>query len=133
MKDQMSNNYELFQHKIFKQMEDLPIIIHKYDALNAEEISSEDIWDFIKDIQELLKNTGIELNRMQDVNRSIVGDDVGNDQYDQGYDDIVFYLKPIADQVKGFDFKKERLKKIEEGQSHLMDYLLNYKDKLTGD
>lgn len=35
MKDQMSNNYELFQHKIFKQMEDLPIIIHKYDALNA--------------------------------------------------------------------------------------------------
>jgi hypothetical protein len=39
---------------------------------------------------------------------------------DEGYDDIVYYLKPIADEVKGFDFRKERLKKIKEGQQHLL-------------
>lgn len=45
------------------------------------------------------------------------------DEYDEGYDDIVYYLKPIADEVKGFDFKKERLNKIEEGEEHLLEYL----------
>ena len=52
---------------------------------------------------------------------------------DEGYEDIVYYFKSIADEVKGFDFQKERLRKIEEGESHLLDYLQNYEGKLTGD
>lgn len=106
MKDQLNNNCELFEHTIFKQMQDLPLILQKYDALKANQINYEDIQDFIKDIEELLKNTEIELNRQQESNRSIAGEDFIAEQYDEGYDDIVFYLRPIADEVKGFDFKK---------------------------
>lgn len=30
MKDQLHNNYELFQHNMFKQMENLPVIISQF-------------------------------------------------------------------------------------------------------
>lgn len=36
MKDQLHNNYELFQHNIFKQMENLPVIIQKYEHLEQD-------------------------------------------------------------------------------------------------
>lgn len=71
----MNNNFELFQHKIFKQMEDLPVIVNKYEALNqTTDISANDVKDFIQDIQELLEQTGNELTRKQEMNRSITGD-----------------------------------------------------------
>lgn len=114
-------------------MQDLPVIVQQYQALSQDALTPDDIRDFIKDIEELLATTDQELNRQQENNRTTGGDDIVAEEYDEGYDDIVFYLKPIADEVKGFDFKKERLRKIEEGESHLMDYLLRFKDKLSGD
>ena len=55
----------------------------------------------------VLEHTGQELVKQQEVDRNVGGEgDELVEEYDQGYDDIVFFLKPIADEVKGFDFKK---------------------------
>lgn len=67
------------------------------------------------------------------MNKEDTNHDIITEELDEGYEDIVYYFKPIADEVKGFDFQKDRLRKIEEGESHLMDYLENYEGKLTGD
>lgn len=102
--------------------------------MQKEDITLNDIKAFIEDIEVLLMNTDAELEKEHEqLNKEETTHDIITEELDEGYEDIVYYFKPIADEVKGFDFQKERLRKIEEGESHLMDYLQNYEGKLTGD
>ena len=77
MKGQLHNNYELFQHNIFKQMENLPVIIQKYEHLEQDQaITVDDIKGFISEIQEVLENTGKNLARQQEIDKNMGGEEV---------------------------------------------------------
>ena len=71
MKDQQHNNEEIFQHNMFKQMENLPVIIGKYDQLEKQQdIGVDDIREFVQEIEAVLIRTGQELARQQEVGRN---------------------------------------------------------------
>jgi hypothetical protein len=86
----------------------------------------------VEDIEVLLATSGADLDRQCIALTSEQGHELVED-IEEGYDDIVSYFKPMADEVKGFDFQKERVRRIEEGEEHLMAYLATYEGKLTGD
>ncbi len=56
-----------------------------------------------------------------------------DEENQEDYEQIVYLLKPRADEVKGFDYKKSQLKKIQEGEHNLLEYLQRLNDKLTND
>jgi hypothetical protein len=77
----------------------------------------------VEDIDVLLATSGADLDKQCIALTSEPTHEIVDD-IEEGFDNIVSYLK--GDEVKGFDFQKERVRKIEEGEEHLMAYLATY-------
>jgi hypothetical protein len=134
MKSQLSDNHQLFSSQLLKQIEHLPLLLEKCQHQPQESVTLTDISGFVNDIDVLLQTSEAELERESDaLAKEQGGHDIITDDLEEGYEDIVYYFKQQPDEVKGFDFQKDRLRKIEEGEEHLMDYLATYEGKLTGD
>jgi hypothetical protein len=133
MKSQLQDDHQLFASQLFKQLEHLPLLLDKCAHLRQDPASLSDVSAFIQDIEVLLASSGADLERQCESLVSEQGTHEIVDDLEEGYEGIVSYFRPVADEVKGFDFQKERVRKIEEGEEHLMAYLASYEGKLTGD
>lgn len=58
MKGQLENNQQLFSNNIFKQIENLPLLVQKCQQIQQEDINNSDIKAFIEDIEVLLMTNG---------------------------------------------------------------------------
>jgi hypothetical protein len=57
MKNQHQDDIQNYSNKIFKQVENVPLLIHKYEHVKTQDIHTDDIREFLQDVKLLLSNS----------------------------------------------------------------------------